>query len=222
MSNNNSLFLHHIPTHISIVLRDHFLKNSTNIVPQPPKSKSGKGLFGMFRGCLYKLFACSALMRKPIRQPSEKWAVASAGNLYLPSHHRLAAMHASISGHLYSQSDSLGKKPNSFSVSLAVAPPAEPPALAADPDPPEPSPPIPEPDPGEDWEELWEPMPVVTLAFTCRSNCCSSAFLVRWISSHVKEMSPGSFRMGSSTRLIGLERHRWKSGCEITVSKCGL
>lgn len=150
--------------------------------------------------------------QKPIiRQIPEKWSVASTGNLYSPSHHKLAAMHASISGHLYSQSDSLGKNPNSFSVSLAVAPPAEPPALAADPDPLVPSPPMPVLEPAADWEEVWEPMPVVTLAFTCRSNCCSSAFLVRWISSHVKEMSPGSFRIGSSTRLMGLKEDRWKA-----------
>ena len=37
---NNSWFLHHdnAPSHTALVLRDHFAKNSTHIVPQPPYS----------------------------------------------------------------------------------------------------------------------------------------------------------------------------------------
>ena len=37
---DNSWFLHHdnAPSHTALVLRDHFAKNSTNIVPQPPYS----------------------------------------------------------------------------------------------------------------------------------------------------------------------------------------
>ena len=37
---NNSWFLHHdnAPSHTALVLRDHFVKTSTNIVPQPPYS----------------------------------------------------------------------------------------------------------------------------------------------------------------------------------------
>ena len=37
---NNSWFLHHdnAPSHTALVLRDHFVKNSTHIVPQPPYS----------------------------------------------------------------------------------------------------------------------------------------------------------------------------------------
>lgn len=37
---NNSWFLHHdnAPSHTALILRDHFAKNSTNIVPQPPYS----------------------------------------------------------------------------------------------------------------------------------------------------------------------------------------
>ena len=35
---DNSWFLHHVnaPSHTALVLRDHFAKNSTHIVPQPP------------------------------------------------------------------------------------------------------------------------------------------------------------------------------------------
>ena len=37
---NTSWFLHHdnAPSHTALVLRDHFVKNSTHIVPQPPYS----------------------------------------------------------------------------------------------------------------------------------------------------------------------------------------
>ena len=37
---NNSWFLHHdnAASHTALVLRDHFVKNSTDIVPQPPYS----------------------------------------------------------------------------------------------------------------------------------------------------------------------------------------
>ena len=37
---DNSWFLHHnnAPSHTALVLRDHFAKNSTHIVPQPPYS----------------------------------------------------------------------------------------------------------------------------------------------------------------------------------------
>jgi len=40
MGNNNSWFLHYnnYPANISLVLRDHFTKNSTHIVPQAPNS----------------------------------------------------------------------------------------------------------------------------------------------------------------------------------------
>jgi len=37
---DNSWFLHHdnAPSHTALILRDHFVKNSTRIVPQPPYS----------------------------------------------------------------------------------------------------------------------------------------------------------------------------------------
>lgn len=121
-------------------------------------------------------------------------------------------MHASISGHLYSQSASLGKNPKSLNVSLFAAvvfwfwfwfpfifwfenvlvfivlllPPLPPP--------------IPIPTPAVD--------PVLPT-----SNCWSKEVLVREISNHVNEMSPGSFRIGSRTNvtcLFGEEKEiRW-------------